>query len=385
MSKSIKNGTFIHGIAASEHLDSSGERIIIKGVDISSLTKDGVVNWEHKSDQAAHIIGKILEAKKILKKEDCENEYHKYFWDKVKMPFIYIAAELFDHVGHSAAQDVAAMVRYDKGINKEETKALINFSIEGSRLAKDGSNITKCIARKVTATILPCNKMAQAEYMDKTTKDMKNMGGIDISKEILSKFKKSEEIEVEVIKGEAKYFASLKNPKGKMSQQSKMRTYTQIRPTIGEHKDGSSITPKRNFNNQNAPDKMKVGDRITHRPDKPKTGHQIYNDPKTWEKSEKNKKSFYTSNVRKALTASCALGSPSSLSGGATLQKESISKKKIYKSLADDAWKNYKHKEELVDFISKKEPELNDDEILAVAKTYSYLEQVKNEKKLEEL
>ena len=180
MSKKQENGTFIHGIAASEHIDSAGERIIISGVDISSLTKDGVFNYEHKSDTAGSIVGKILEAKKILKRAGCDNEYHKYFWDKVKMPFVYVAGELFDSVGHGSAKDVAAMLKYDKNLNKEETKALVNFSIEGSRLQKDGSNILKCIARKVTVTITPCNKMAQAEQMDAPSQKTKDSGGIDI-------------------------------------------------------------------------------------------------------------------------------------------------------------------------------------------------------------
>lgn len=156
-----KRGTFIHGIGASEHLDSSGERIKIEGVDISSLTKDGVFNWEHDSKNPASIVGKILEAKKFYKKSDCENEHHLYFWEKVKMPFLYVAGELFDAVEHKEAENIAAMLRYDEQ-NEEETKKLINFSIEGSRLEKRGSDINKCIARKITITIVPCNKVCEA-------------------------------------------------------------------------------------------------------------------------------------------------------------------------------------------------------------------------------
>ena len=392
MSKDTKHGTFIHGIAASEHLDSSGERIIINGVDISSLTKDGVFNFEHQSKETSHIVGKVLEAKKILKKEDCENEYHKYFWKKVKMPFIYVAGELFDHVGHSAAQDVAAMLRYDKNLNKDETKALINFSIEGSRLGKEGSNITKCIARKVSITITPCNKMAQAEYFEKPSKKTKELGSIDISKEILSKFKKTEELEIEIFKGEVKYFPKLWNKKkSKFNPENNPKSkinYKPQTPSSGQPKKPSEELPKpkREFDTQNAPNKMRVGDRIVHRQDKPKTGAQIYNDPKTWEKSEKNKKkSFYESNVRKAITASCGMGAPGSKTQGAALQKEALCKKKVYKNLSEESWKNYKHKDELIDFISKKQPGLSKSEVMAIAKTYSYIEQIKAEKNLEEL
>lgn len=422
MSKDLKHGTFIHGIAASEHLDSSGERIIIKGVDISSLTKDGVINWEHKSDQASHIVGKILEAKKILKKEDCENEHHKYFWEKAKMPFIYIAAELFDHVGHSAAQDVAAMLKYDKNLNKDETKALINFSIEGSRLGKEGSNITKCIARKVTATITPCNKMAHAEQLEKPSKSTKSLGGIDISKEILNKFKKTEDIQIEIFKGEVKYFKQLHDKaKSKFNPENKpsgKKTFIPQTPTSGmARKPATPAIPKKTFTPATAPDKATAGTKVQYRPNKMKTGHQIYNDPETWKddgkkkpvqnwktkkstedividlkKKKKKKKSFFESNVRKAITASCTAGAPSTLTGGAALQAEHLlgskkkaDKKKVLKSLAEEAWKNYKNKEELIEFIQEKQPDMTKSEVLAVAKTYSYLEQVKAEKKLEEL
>jgi len=406
MSKNIKNGTFIHGIAASEHIDSSGERILIKGVDITSLTKDGVFNFEHQSKEAGHIVGKILEAKKILKKEDCENEAHKYFWNKVKMPFVYVAGELFDQVGHGSAQDVAAMLRYDKGLNKDETKALVNFSIEGSRLGREGSNITKCIARKVSITITPCNKMAHAEHMEAPSKDTKKSGGIDISKEILSKFKKSEGTEIEMIKAEGKYYTNLYNKKtSKFNQEKNPKSKANYKPqtpsSMEPKKPASPLPkPKREFSQTSAPDKLRVGDRIKHKnKGKARTGHDIYNDPKTWEKSEKKttekmkidlkkkkkKKNFYTSNVRKAITASIGVGAPSTRTGGAALQKESLCKKKVYKNLSEEAWKNYPNKTELVEFISEKEPNMTKSEVLAVAKTYSYLEQLKTEKKLEDL
>jgi hypothetical protein len=430
MSKEKKFGTFIHGIAASEHLDSSGERIIVEGVDISSLTKDGVFNFEHQSKEASHIVGKILEAKKIFKKSDCENDSHKYFWDKVKMPFVYVAGELFDHVGHGAAQDVAAMLKYDKNLNKDETKALVNFSIEGSRLAKDGSNITKCIARKVSITITPCNKMAHAEHMEKPTESKKD-DSIDISKEILSKFKKSEEIAIEIIaKNDVLNFKPKKKP------------FTSMK--VGNQESApakTSFTPKRTFSPENAPKDMQIGDRIKYEKKprhKPKTGKDIYSNPDTWksenkkvkkgsvhgiktgqevidnkgnrkinpetgtnfllpselsegaqklyrqrvrEKNDKRKKSKlgkYDSNVRKAITASCGAGSPSSKTQGAALEK-----KNILKHLADETWKDYDKKNELVNFLTEKYPSMDKSEVMALAKTYVYIDLKKKEIALE--
>jgi len=408
MSKEREYGTFIHGIAASEHLDSSGERIVIDGVDISSLTVDGVLNWEHKNENASQIVGKILQAKKILKKEDCETEAQKYFWDKVKCPYLYVAGELFDHVGHGAAEDVAAMLKYDKGLNKDETKALINFSIEGSTLKKEGSVIHKCIGRKVTITITPCNKMAFAEHMEEPTDKSKTMGSKEIAKDILSKFRKSEQVEVEMLqKAAGEYMTQLANVKGIKQPKSPSRDYKKIGPSMGEQRAGKEIKPKREFTQTDAPDKLKVGDRIKHTTKKPKTGHSIYNDPDTWKKEgkskveqmkldlkkkKKKKLSKYDSNVRKALVAGSGMGAPESKTGGEALQAEcldkkieKICKKKVYKSLSEDAWSRIEKKEQLIEIIKKKSPDMSDKEVLAVAKTMAYAMEKKEEMKLEGL
>lgn len=197
-----KRGTFIHGIACSSHLDSSGERIDIEGVDISSLTKDGAFNYEHDSKSPSSIVGKILEAKKIIKRSDCENDHHKYFWDKIKMPFIYCAGELLDGVGHKEASEVAAMVRYDQQepINKD-TKKLINFSIEGNRVEKQGAVITKCIARRVSITGTPCNKVCEAEELKIDPKEEKHSdsGDFKFIQDIMSK---ADEPSCQIMKGE---------------------------------------------------------------------------------------------------------------------------------------------------------------------------------------
>jgi len=160
-------GTMIHGIAASEHLDSSGERISIRGLDITSLPVDGVFNWEHKNENSFQVVGKILKAKKIFGEEDCEDEHQLYFWQKAQAPYVYVMGELFDGVGHKAAAEVAAMVRYDSAAKKagRSGKNVINFSIEGSKLNKEGQEIQRSLGRKVTITTAACNKVAVAEEL----------------------------------------------------------------------------------------------------------------------------------------------------------------------------------------------------------------------------
>lgn len=439
MSKEHKTGTFIHGIAASEHLDSSGERIDIAGVDISSLTKDGVFNFEHQSKDTNHLVGKILEAIKITKLSDCTNDHHKKFWNKIKMPFIYVAGELFDGVGHEAAQDVAAMLRYDNHIDKRKTKRLINFSIEGSRLGKDGSKITKCIARKVSITITPCNKVCEAEELKKPESAMKT------KKSVIDKILgKSEENVVELFKDE-KYSTKLLSHKVKPIKPSSARNYKKITPATGENRPARPTKPKRTFDTGNAPDKLRVGDRVNHKQNRPKTGASIYNDPDTFKSDEKGvhtpiskdpkggkskagvlngmknqyqkegntRKEIYSeidqkrqhakvlseqrkmpkpnlpksdkniSNMRKALMAGSGTGSAGTQTGMAALSKESIVK--VMKSISDDNWETFAKKEDIIDFLLVKLPNCSGKEILSLAKTVAYLHEKKKEEKLKEV
>ena len=162
-------GTRIFGCGAAESLDSSGEILKMDGLDISTLTHDGIFNYEHKNDQPNQVVGKILFAKKLMSEEDCTRPQEKYVWDKVKIPMLYVEGELFDDVGHSSAQDIAAMLKYDDKMRKAgllkdgKIKPMINFSIEGAKLENEGNIIKKSIARKVTITILACNKVCEAE------------------------------------------------------------------------------------------------------------------------------------------------------------------------------------------------------------------------------
>ena len=371
--KGHKRGTIIHGIGSSSHLDSSGERIKIEGVDISSLTSDGVANWEHKSGEASQIVGKIIEAKKIIKESDCENDHHRYFWNKVKMPYIYIAIELFDEEGHEGAKSVAAMARYDKKTDKRQTKRLINFSIEGSRLEKDGADILKCIARKISITIHPCNKVCEAETMD----PIEESSDKNLLQDILGK---KEESYCKVMKMEPKYMPSLA-PKKLKPRESKVAGYVPPnKHAVGaeNHKEGTSVKPQRSFEAGKESKDWKVGDQTTYSNKRPKTGTEIYGkmpkvtgkpimgkskemtvstkdmveehekvvdvlespshkddkkeakkqkkELKEYKEKLKKKADFYDSNVKKALTAGSGMSAPGQKEGGSTLAGEHVEK-----------------------------------------------------------
>ena len=163
--------TFCHGIASCQALDKSGEIVQISGLDITSLSKTGIVNFEHKSDVPGQICGKILTAKKIFTKEDCSGENESYFWNKCKVPFVYITAELLDDYCQSG-KDAAGLFRYDHDKKDQNSHAILGFSVEGSEIpnTRKGMLITRSIARKVTLTSSPCNSLCTAELLENSPK-----------------------------------------------------------------------------------------------------------------------------------------------------------------------------------------------------------------------
>jgi len=157
-------GLKIDGIAASQHIDSSGEMLHIEGHDISDLVEGrGLVNWEHQNDSPEDIVGKIIFAKKIMKKSDCDNKRQEMFWDKVKTPFVYVISELFDDEKHPGAVACAAMFRY---CQKRKTPMVVGFSIEGSTLERQGYELKRSVGRRLALTARPCNKSAISDIYE---------------------------------------------------------------------------------------------------------------------------------------------------------------------------------------------------------------------------
>jgi len=372
-----KIGTVIHGIGSHSSLDSSGERILIEGIDISSLTHDGLVNFEHKNDTSSQIIGKITEATKILKKDDCKNKHHEYFWEKAgKMPYLYIKAVMFDGFNHSGAQDAVAMLKFDKELNKDNTKQTVGFSVEGSKLDKEGALIKKCIARKISFTNLPCNKACIAEILDTDSEEKPKL--ISLS-DLKLAFKKAEDMEVDMKKNDKKYMTGLA---GKLSpkEPSKKQTYSKITTATGENKPGSEWKPKQTIPASKAPEKAPVGTRIDYKKPKARTGASIYKDPNTW-KTE--------SNVRKQLTKKPVkknMAAPTTKTKITMSEKDMAkAKKEILKSMSDEAFDLFKNKDLLIDIAKSKMPEASEEEVLAFAKTYAYVQLKKSEIGLEKL
>lgn len=176
--------TFIHGIASAQCLDKSGEIVEIAGLDITSLAKTGTINFEHnmgkdaqgKSIQInipAQVVGKILKAKKIFSKIDCADEHETHFWNKAKVPFVYMIAELLDDYCDSA-RECAGKFKYSQA--NPTLEGIFGFSVEGSEIpnTRRGMLITRSIARKVTLTCAPCNAQCIAEILDNHKSQIKD-------------------------------------------------------------------------------------------------------------------------------------------------------------------------------------------------------------------
>jgi hypothetical protein len=165
-------GMVIDGIGTSEAIDSSGELLELAGLDISDLTSGkGVLNTEHRGDDAPgysylDIIGRVIFARKIFKRDDCENDRQRMYWDEVKLPYLYIKCELFDDDAdgeHPSAKAAAAMIRHYKN---RGLPILIRYSIEGSTLEMKDKTIKAAIARRVASTIKPANKQCNSGILE---------------------------------------------------------------------------------------------------------------------------------------------------------------------------------------------------------------------------
>jgi hypothetical protein len=320
----MAKNTIIDGIAASEHLDSSGESLSIEGMDISSLGgPDSILNWEHGSkDRPSQVVGKVTFAKKLLKAADAKTKREKYFWNKVKKPMVYIKAELFDGIGHSGAQDVAAMLKYKNKDKGEDSRLVVGFSIEGGKMEKKGMVVTKSIARDVAITVKPCNKICDAELIEG-----------DVDEDFLYK---NQNFECEIFK----------NTEVQLNKSFRNIILEDIKKSLPS-KDDFNANAKRMMETNSFKQKGEIAERIADKASKPlnlqngaKTKRKF--DHKTKQPDDEVKKDTITvkevaynrksevfenekNNMRKALMAGMMGGSPDSKTGVAALAQEDLS------------------------------------------------------------
>jgi hypothetical protein len=155
-------------IAGSMLRDTQGEMLSIEGADISELEAGrGRLNDNH-GQGFFNSIGRITFAKKILKAEDCNDERQKYYWQKVKAPYLYCRGYLYDDTddSHANAKAAAAILR---SIHKADAPLKLKASVEGgvvSRGVKDPSLLARTKIHSVALTFTPANNATLVEPLN---------------------------------------------------------------------------------------------------------------------------------------------------------------------------------------------------------------------------
>jgi|SRR5581483_5825224 len=160
-------------IAGSQLRDTQGEMLNVDGADISDLLAGkGRLNDNHGKG-FFNAIGRVTAAKKIYKAEDCSDDRHRYYWEKVKAPFVYVRGFLYDDEDHPNARAAAAILR---NIHKADCPLKIKASVEGgivSRGLKDPSLLAQTKIHSVALTFTPANQATLVEplNLDKSSYD----------------------------------------------------------------------------------------------------------------------------------------------------------------------------------------------------------------------
>lgn len=152
--------------AGSQLRDTQGETLSVEGADISELEAGrGRINDNHGKGFFASL-GRVTYAKKIFKSEDCEDDRQHYYWDKVKSPYIYVKACLYDNEDHPNARACAAILR---NIHKSDCPLKIKASVEGGVIArglKDESLLARTKIHSVALTFVPANQNTLVEPLN---------------------------------------------------------------------------------------------------------------------------------------------------------------------------------------------------------------------------
>lgn len=152
--------------AGSELKDTQGETLSVEGANIDELERgEGRFNDNHGKG-FFNSLGRVTEAKKIFKSDDCENDRHKYYWEKIKAPFVYAKGYLYNDDDHPNARAAAAILR---NIHRDDTPLKMKASVEGGVLArgiKDPTRLARTKIHSVALTFTPANNATLVEPLN---------------------------------------------------------------------------------------------------------------------------------------------------------------------------------------------------------------------------
>jgi hypothetical protein len=160
--------TEIDGVGGSQTLDQQGEILDVAGADISDLVAGKGFLDDNHSNKLADNLGRITYAQKILKIEDCKDERQKYYWNKVKAPYIYFRAKLYDDKDsdHRSAKAAAAILRHQ---HRDDSPLILKCSVEGGiveRGEKDKNLLKRTKIKAIALTYVPANSNTMCEGLN---------------------------------------------------------------------------------------------------------------------------------------------------------------------------------------------------------------------------
>ena len=152
--------------SSSQLRDTQGEMLNVEGADITELELGkGRLNDNHGKG-FFNCLGKVTAAKKIFKAEDCDDDRQRYYWEKVKSPYIYVKGVLFDDEDHPNAKAAAAILR---NIHKTDCPLKIKASVEGgvvSRGLSDPALLARTKIHSIALTFVPANQATLVEPLN---------------------------------------------------------------------------------------------------------------------------------------------------------------------------------------------------------------------------
>jgi hypothetical protein len=163
VSDELKKSVIIEGVASTPDRDIQGETLDIAGADITDLKNGfGFANSDHASG-FTNLVGRVIDADKIMRQEDCKTPFQKKEWEKRKKPFIWTKNELWDGHGHKEADSIASIYKFYQSKGEE---APIRLSVEGKTLERGpGGLLKKTKIRGVAITVAPANRQTRTEVV----------------------------------------------------------------------------------------------------------------------------------------------------------------------------------------------------------------------------
>jgi hypothetical protein len=159
----LKKSTVIECVASTSDRDVANESLDIEGADITPLLEGrGFCNSDHRND-FAHLVGRVMEAKKIMKAEDCKTASQMKYWSELRKPFIWCKAEVWDGHGHKEADSIASIYKFYQSRGEE---APIKVSVEGKTLERGANGTLKrTLIKGIALTVAPCNRKTRTDVV----------------------------------------------------------------------------------------------------------------------------------------------------------------------------------------------------------------------------